>query len=35
MNAKEHEGFITSVGNLRQNTKESIYLMFDINGKDQ
>ncbi|KSU26819.1 hypothetical protein NCDO895_1709 [Lactococcus lactis subsp. lactis] len=33
LNAKEHEGFITSVGNLRQNTKESIYLMFDINGK--
>lgn len=33
LNAKEDEGFITSVGNLRQNTKESIYLMFDINGK--
>ena len=33
LNAKEHEGFITSVGNLRQNTKESIYLMLDINGK--
>lgn len=33
LNAKEDKGFITSVGNLRQNTKESIYLMFDINGK--
>ena len=31
LNAKEDEGFITSVGNLRQNTKESIYLMFDEN----
>lgn len=33
LNAKEKNGFITSVGSLNQNAKKSIYLMFDLNGK--
>jgi hypothetical protein len=33
LSAKESKGFITSVGDIHQNAKESVYLMFDINGK--
>lgn len=34
LNAEQTKGFITSVGNLKQDTKSSMYVMFKVDGKE-